>query len=553
MAGLDTSIALGIKPVDFGDPNEGRMNALRAQMMQMQMQQGQFNMMKAQRDMQYQDQQRGAAAAEKARSDAAEKKFNALVPGYITPEGTTTYNARDVEDTTSPTAGLVNAEGIPDNVKSFTEKTPSKIDYQGIAAKAFALEGKYGKEFAGKMFELGKKNEEFLKANEENTKKKLDDAYAQVGPLVMQAQTPQDIADWTRRLYSDPVLGPEARKLKTVDKAIQDNMQQFLQNPDQFKAVMGRMITGEKLYEITRRTPDIDKTTGFDTNYRSPTFGARMFEPPQTAGGKSNLDLDAAYRQQKQDEARAAALETQGDTTGAAAIREQAQARVDALKDQIEKATTIGGKGGSSTKLQQLQSYRDRLRADLEANPDDKNIQQALAEVTANINKEAKFSGAAQEEGRKGFEAALNDITEEYKKLGAQGMLLTPQSSIGNRAAAVLADALPAATAIVSPERAAPVAALKNLRENMKAAIIQASGGVLTSKNFDSNAEAKALLDSMSSPGQPLDTILATLNSMSRKYGNGRVLTAEDLTGGKEQNTSSGKSKPPIATFNRPR
>ena len=63
MAGLDTSIALGIKPVDFGDPNEGRMNALRAQMMQMQMQQGQFNMMKAQRDMEYQNQQRAAAAA----------------------------------------------------------------------------------------------------------------------------------------------------------------------------------------------------------------------------------------------------------------------------------------------------------------------------------------------------------------------------------------------------------------------------------------------------------------------------------------------------------
>jgi hypothetical protein len=40
---------------------------------------------------------------------------------------------------------------------------------------------------------------------------------------------------------------------------------------------------------------------------------------------------------------------------------------------------------------------------------------------------------------------------------------------------------------------------------------------------------------------------------MSRKYGNGRVLTAEDLTGGKEQNTSSGKSKPPLSTFNRPR
>jgi hypothetical protein len=413
MAGLDTTIALGIKPVDFGDPNEGRMNALRAQMMQMQMQQGQFNMMKAQRDMEYQNQQRGAAAAEKARSGAAEKKFNALVPGYITPEGTTTYNARDVEDTTSPTAGLVNAEGIPDNVKSFTEKTPSKIDYQGIAAKAFALEGKYGREFAGKMFELGKKNEEFLKANEENTKKKLDDAYAQVGPLVMQAQTPQDIADWTRRLYSDPVLGPEARKLKTVDKAIQDNMQQFLQNPDQFKAVMGRMITGEKLYEITRRTPDIDKTTGFDTNYRSPTFGARMFEPPQTAGGKSNLDLDAAYRQQKQDEARAAALETQGDTTGAAAIREQAQARVDALKDQIEKATTIGGKGGGAqSDIGKLLADRDALdKADPEYDIKSRAYTRKIEELTGGKAKDigtADAAIAAAEQNIKDIDKILN-------------------------------------------------------------------------------------------------------------------------------------------------
>ena len=204
-----------------------------------------------------------------------------------------------------------------------------------------------------------------------------------------------------------------------------------------------------------------------------------------------------------------------------------------------------------TTKLQQLQDRRDKLRADLEANPDDKNTQQALAEVTANINKEAKFAGAGQEEGKKGFDAALKEISDQYKKLGAQGMLVTPQSSIGNRAAAVLSDLAPGVTAIVSPERAAPVAALKNLRENMKAAIIQASGGALTSKNFDSNAEAKSLLDSMSSPGQPLDAIVDTLNSLSRKYGAGNVITAEDLTGGKVQNTSSGKSKPPLSSFAR--
>jgi hypothetical protein len=204
-----------------------------------------------------------------------------------------------------------------------------------------------------------------------------------------------------------------------------------------------------------------------------------------------------------------------------------------------------------TTKLQQLQDRRDKLRADLEANPDDKNTQQALAEVTANINKEAKFAGAAQEEGKKGFDAALKEISDQYKKLGAQGMLVTPQSSIGNRAAAVLADVAPGITTVVSPERAAPVAALKNLRENMKAAIIQASGGALTSKNFDSNAEAKSLLDSMSSPGQPLDAIVDTLNSLSRKYGAGNVITAEDLTGGKEQNTSAAKSRPPLSSFAR--
>lgn len=104
MAGLDTSIALGIKPVDFGDPNEGRMNALRAQMMQMQMQQGQFNMMKAQRDMQYQDQQRAAAAAAVARDKAAEKEaINAFLktaqPGYtINPDLTSKFAAGAASD-----------------------------------------------------------------------------------------------------------------------------------------------------------------------------------------------------------------------------------------------------------------------------------------------------------------------------------------------------------------------------------------------------------------------------------------------------------------------
>jgi hypothetical protein len=495
MAGLDTSIALGIKPVDFGDPNEGRMNALRAQMMQMQMQQGQFNMMKAQRDMEYQNQQRAAAAAAIARDKAAEAQALKLygqtgAPGYQAYSPSMEPGAASdvgmLGGGQGYTEGAVNRLAMPAQPKNFddaitTALQTGKID-PAVVRKLMALkeaQNVYTKSNLGvdEATTKNKKGEiELAKADLERGAKAIE-FHASALPTV----TPETWGAWRENAVRDlPGLRQILPETAPADPAAFDQLKRSL---------------------ILKAQDSVKQ------HYQSVT---------------------------------------RGDETGVVAI--------DPVK--LTATNVAGAEGtakstGKTFKLQQLQDRRDALRADLEANPDDKNTQQALAEVTANINKEAKFAGAGQDKGKESFDAALKDIADQYKKLGAQGMLITPESSIGNRAAAVLSDLAPGVTAIVSPERAAPVAALKNLRENMKAAIIQASGGALTSKNFDSNAEAKSLLDSMSSPGQPLDAIVDTLNSLSRKYGAGAVITAEDLTGGKVQNTSSGKSKPPLSSFAR--
>jgi hypothetical protein len=479
MAGLDTSIALGIKPVDFGDPNEGRMNALRAQMMQMQMQQGQFNMMKAQRDMQYQDQQRAQAAAAVARDKAAEKEaINAFLktaqPGSaFNPNPNTPYVPDDASaEGSGAFPGWNNAQ--PPDMNATIQQLVNAGKFE--AAKKIMGQNQAFNVNTESNLKIKKSESELAKADLERGAKAIE-FHASALPTV----TPETWGAWRENAIKDlPGLRQILPETAPADPAAFDQLKRSL---------------------ILKAQDSVKQ------HYQSVT---------------------------------------RGDETGVVAI--------DPVK--LTATNVAGAEGtakstGKTIKLQQLQDLRDKLRADLETNPDDKNTQQALAEVTANINKEAKFAGAGQDEGKKGFDAALKDIADQYKKLGAQGMLITPQSSIGNRAAGVLSDLAPGVTTIVSPERGAPVAALKNLRENMKAAIIQASGGALTSKNFDSNAEAKSLLDSMSSPGQPLDAIVDTLNSLSRKYGTGNVLTAEDLTGGKEQNTSSGKSKPPLSSFAR--
>ena len=133
-------------------------------------------------------------------------------------------------------------------------------------------------------------------------------------------------------------------------------------------------------------------------------------------------------------------------------------------------------------------------------------------------------------EGQQKFDAVLGSMIEQYKKLGEKGFLITPESNAVQRAKAVAAAAGPTGlTTVVSPERAAPIATLQNMRQVALTALMGATG--MSAKQIDSNAEMRSYLNALSTPGQPVDTIVDTLNQLSQRFGTGTKVTAKDLVG----------------------
>lgn len=144
----------------------------------------------------------------------------------------------------------------------------------------------------------------------------------------------------------------------------------------------------------------------------------------------------------------------------------------------------------------------------------------------------------AEEERTKGkvkgeFQATLDDITNAYRDLGRQGALITPQTPVGQRLKTFAASQAPGITGVVSPEMGAPIQTIENLRQSLVSALMGATG--MSAKQIDSNAEMKAYLNSLTSPGQTADAVVKTFNSMSRRFGLGKTLTVEDLTGAKTE------------------
>ena len=247
MAGLDTSIALGVKPVDFGDPNEGRMNALRAQIMQMQMQQGQFNMMKAQRDMQYQDQQRARAAAEaaaqKAKEEAARRDFMAAYGA------TGNVNVPIPAQVAEP--GAASDVGMLGSQNAMTEYKPSSMVMTqpkdlGAATNALIQGGKFdaanlGMGYNNAVTEAEKKKVELGKAKSEATKVDAEAIDKNLGTFRSFASTvnsPEAAAAYTAALFDHPVLGDVAQKIsgQTKDQAIAAAMRDYAADPQRWMA-----------------------------------------------------------------------------------------------------------------------------------------------------------------------------------------------------------------------------------------------------------------------------------------------------------------------------
>jgi hypothetical protein len=141
------------------------------------------------------------------------------------------------------------------------------------------------------------------------------------------------------------------------------------------------------------------------------------------------------------------------------------------------------------------------------------------------------------------FDKTLDNLVDQYRKLGEKGMLIKPgETSIGNRAAAVASVAAPELTTILSPDRASGVAAIANMRQTALTALMGATG--MSAKQIDSNAEMKAYLNSLSNPGQPVEAIVDTLNNLSQRFGRGKRLTVDDITGGKSQNPEADAGVP---------
>ena len=171
----------------------------------------------------------------------------------------------------------------------------------------------------------------------------------------------------------------------------------------------------------------------------------------------------------------------------------------------------------------------------------------------------AQGKQAAADVGRPEFDTSINAIIDQYKKLGAKGMLIDKDTTLGNRAAAIASNVSPEATTLFSPERGANVEAAKNIRQTMLSALMSATG--MSSRQIDSNVEMSTYLNSLSNPGQHVETIVDTLNNLSRRFGTGKTLSVQDLTGGREQNPEPSGSKrrnangslangmPPLSSF----
>jgi hypothetical protein len=173
--------------------------------------------------------------------------------------------------------------------------------------------------------------------------------------------------------------------------------------------------------------------------------------------------------------------------------------------------------------------------------------EEKLAEKGAEERQKIQIKAEADETEktkiRQEFAKVVSNMIPQYQKLGSEGKLIVPgETSLANRAKAIGSTLSPKLTTLVAPERAAPVTTLSNLRQTMLSALIGATG--MTSQQINSNAEMSAYLNSLSDPGQPVESIVDTLNNLNERFGTGQKITVKDLTGGKAQNPVSGNAAP---------
>ena len=125
----------------------------------------------------------------------------------------------------------------------------------------------------------------------------LDAAYAPFTRLVNRVQSPEDVAAFTTAVYSHPMLGSEAAKIKPVDQAVQDSQKEFMADPDRWRMMHGN-LDGKTIYQISQAAtaPKIEKIDlggaikFVDMNPKSATFRQEMGDFTKTPVPRNALD-----------------------------------------------------------------------------------------------------------------------------------------------------------------------------------------------------------------------------------------------------------------------
>lgn len=165
--------------------------------------------------------------------------------------------------------------------------SPSSPDYASIINNL--VRGGHIEE-AKKIADLAKTSAEGAGKAAETSVARMKAAYDPIQTLIPHVTTPADVEAYTRRIYSDPILGPEASRLKSVDQAVQDNLD--LVNKvglDQWKARNSNM-DAKQLHDLvtTATAPKIEKVDRggsivfMDMNPKSSTYRQTLDEIQKT-------------------------------------------------------------------------------------------------------------------------------------------------------------------------------------------------------------------------------------------------------------------------------
>ena len=173
--------------------------------------------------------------------------------------------------------------------------SPSSPDYASIINNL--VRGGHIEE-AKKIADLAKTSAEGAGKAAETSVARMKAAYDPIQTLIQHVATPADVEAYTRRIYSDPILGPEASRLKSVDQAVQDNLDLVSKvGLDQWKARNSNM-DAKQLHDLvtTATAPKIEKVDRggsivfMDLNPKSPTYKQTLDEIQKTLTPKDAQD-----------------------------------------------------------------------------------------------------------------------------------------------------------------------------------------------------------------------------------------------------------------------